>query len=83
MDPGLRAALRGGAARAGVPVLEMASGAGHDCATFAGLGVPSAMLFIRNAHGSHNPEEAMALADFGAALDVLDASIDTIAARTA
>jgi N-carbamoyl-L-amino-acid hydrolase len=83
MDPALRAALRGGAARAGVPVLEMASGAGHDCATFAGLGVPSAMLFIRNAHGSHNPEEAMALADFGAALDVLDASIDTIAARTA
>ena len=42
-----------------MPVLEMASGAGHDALTFAGLGVPTAMLFIRNEHGSHNPEEAM------------------------
>lgn len=80
MDARLRAALRAGAAAAGVPVLEMASGAGHDCATFAGLGVPAAMLFIRNAHGSHNPAEAMALADFAAALAVLEAAIGAIAA---
>ena len=58
----------------------MASGAGHDALTFAGLGVPTAMLFIRNQHGSHNPEEAMALADFAAALDVLAAAIEEIAA---
>ncbi|TCZ63214.1 Zn-dependent hydrolase [Roseicella aquatilis] len=81
MDERLRAALLRGAEAAGVPVLEMASGAGHDALTFAGLGVPTAMLFIRNEHGSHNPEEAMAMADFGAALDVLAASIETIAAR--
>ena len=79
MDPRLRAALREGAARAGVPVMEMASGAGHDCATFASRGVPSVMLFIRNEHGSHNPHEAMEMADFAAALDVLDAAIGTIA----
>ena len=80
MDPRLRAALRAGAAAAGVPVAEMASGAGHDCATFAGRGVPSAMLFIRNANGSHNPAEAMAMEDFGAALSVLHAAIGRIAA---
>jgi N-carbamoyl-L-amino-acid hydrolase len=43
---------------------EMASGAGHDAAVFAKVGVPSAMIFVRNANGSHNPEEAMSLADF-------------------
>ena len=44
--------------------MELASGAGHDSAVFTEFGVPSAMIFIRNAHGSHNPEEAMELADF-------------------
>jgi N-carbamoyl-L-amino-acid hydrolase len=80
MDPRLRAALRGGASTAGVPVVDMASGAGHDALTFAGLGVPTAMLFIRNDGGSHNPNEAMAIEDFSAALDVLEAAVGTIAA---
>jgi N-carbamoyl-L-amino-acid hydrolase len=71
MDPGLRALLLRQAAAAGVPAREMASGAGHDCATFAGMGVPSAMLFLRNAHGSHNPAEALDMADVGAGLAVL------------
>jgi beta-ureidopropionase / N-carbamoyl-L-amino-acid hydrolase len=44
--------------------LEMPSGAGHDAAVFAELGIPSAMIFVRNNHGSHNPEEAMTLEDF-------------------
>jgi beta-ureidopropionase / N-carbamoyl-L-amino-acid hydrolase len=43
---------------------EMASGAGHDAAVFAKVGVPSAMIFVRNEHGSHNPDEAMSLDDF-------------------
>lgn len=80
MDARLRAALLQGAEAASVPVLQMASGAGHDALTFAGLGVPTAMLFIRNEHGSHNPEEAMDMADFAAALDVLSAAIGQIAA---
>jgi acetylornithine deacetylase/succinyl-diaminopimelate desuccinylase-like protein len=41
----------------------MASGAGHDALASAGLGVPTAMLFIRNGHGSHNPDEAVEPAD--------------------
>ncbi|WP_149541371.1 Zn-dependent hydrolase [Siccirubricoccus phaeus] len=80
MHAGLRAALLRGAGKAGVPVYQMASGAGHDALIFAGLGVPTAMLFIRNEHGSHNPAEAMELADFAAALDVLEAAIGEIAA---
>jgi beta-ureidopropionase / N-carbamoyl-L-amino-acid hydrolase len=46
--------------------LEMPSGAGHDAAVFARAGIPSAMIFVRNDHGSHNPQEAMSLDDFGA-----------------
>lgn len=71
MDAGLRAALHAAAAEADVPVRDMASGAGHDCATFAGLGIPSAMLFLRNRNGSHNPEEALDAPDIHAALKVL------------
>jgi beta-ureidopropionase / N-carbamoyl-L-amino-acid hydrolase len=71
LHPGLRAALLG---HLGQP-FEMPSGAGHDAAVFAKVGVPSAMVFVRNAHGSHNPDEAMALEDFAvgarALLDLL------------
>jgi beta-ureidopropionase / N-carbamoyl-L-amino-acid hydrolase len=43
---------------------EMASGAGHDAAVFAKVGIPSAMIFVRNENGSHNADEAMTLEDF-------------------
>jgi len=56
-----------------IPVLEMASGAGHDAAAFAGAGVPSGMLFVRNDGGSHNPGETMSIEDFAAACRVLAA----------
>jgi N-carbamoyl-L-amino-acid hydrolase len=44
--------------------LEMPSGAGHDAAVFAQMGIPAAMIFVRNDHGSHNPQETMTLEDF-------------------
>ena len=50
---------------------EMASGAGHDAAVFAKVGIPCAMIFVRNEHGSHNPEEAMSLDDFAVGARVL------------
>jgi N-carbamoyl-L-amino-acid hydrolase len=50
---------------------EMASGAGHDAAVFAKLGIPTAMIFVRNEQGSHNPDEAMSLTDFGVATQAL------------
>ena len=43
----------------------MPSGAGHDAAVFANLGIPTGMIFVRNENGSHNPDEAMTLEDFG------------------
>ncbi len=55
----------------------MPSGAGHDCAQFVNCGVPGAMLFIRNQHGSHNPDEAMEFADFNQAVTVLNHAIVT------
>ena len=57
--------------REGIPHARLASGAGHDAAVFAHAGVPTAMLFIRNAHGSHNPDEAMSLDDLLLATRVL------------
>lgn len=54
-----------------VPHIDIPSGAGHDAAVFANQGVPAAMLFVRNEHGSHNPEEAMDLDDFMLGVEVL------------
>lgn len=47
------------------------SGAGHDAATFAGADIPTAMLFVRNENGSHNPYEAMEIADLDQAIRLL------------
>ena len=47
------------------------SGAGHDAAAFAAANVPSAMLFVRNENGSHNPHESMEIADLDQAIRLL------------
>ncbi|MGH8787134.1 MAG: Zn-dependent hydrolase [Cupriavidus necator] len=71
MDAALQAMLANAAAQAGVAARAMPSGAGHDAALFAAQGVPAAMLFVRNANGSHNPDESMRLDDFSQATRVL------------
>jgi len=71
MSARLQEMMTAAANRAGVPYKVMASGAGHDAATFALEGIPAAMIFIRNQNGSHNPDEAMDMADFDRALTVL------------
>jgi N-carbamoyl-L-amino-acid hydrolase len=76
MDARLRAALGAAAAEAGIATTAMASGGGHDCATFAGQGVASAMLFIRNDGGSHNPQEAMEMEDFAAAFRIAAGAVE-------
>ncbi len=55
----------------GIPHARMPSGAGHDAAVFVHAGVPTAMLFIRNHRGSHNPDESMDMGDFMAGTAVL------------
>lgn len=72
MDAGLRKRLVDIAAFLDIPAIEMASGAGHDAAVFANQGVPTAMIFVRNANGSHNPDEAMEFEDFKQAARVLE-----------
>jgi N-carbamoyl-L-amino-acid hydrolase len=71
MDQRIIADLGAAAAELGLNAPRLASGAGHDAAVFAGEGVPTGMLFIRNANGSHNPAEAMAMADFALAARTL------------
>jgi N-carbamoyl-L-amino-acid hydrolase len=63
----------------GVAFDVIASGAGHDAAVFANAGVPSGMVFIRNANGSHNPNEAMDLDDFMPGVAVIAAAAKALA----
>ncbi len=73
MDPVVRRSLLRGASETldvEDPV-HLPSGAGHDAAVFAQMGIPTGMIFIRNEHGSHNPEESMRMDDFMIATGVL------------
>jgi N-carbamoyl-L-amino-acid hydrolase len=47
------------------------SGAGHDAAVFQQNGIPTGMIFVRNEHGSHNPQESMRVEDLLIATEVL------------
>jgi allantoate deiminase len=70
-DPALRAALAAAIAETGAPVVELASGAGHDAMAFRGR-LPMAMLFARCRGGiSHNPAEHCSGADMEAAARAL------------
>jgi N-carbamoyl-L-amino-acid hydrolase len=71
VDPEIVAALEAGAARHDIATMRLGSPASHDSAAFAEVGIPMAMLFVRNEHGSHNPMEAMEIDDFLAACTVL------------
>ena len=71
MDQTLLDTFTNAAGQLGIPHIQMASGAGHDAATFAHFGIPSAMIFVRNQNGSHNPDEAMEMDDFELATRVL------------
>jgi N-carbamoyl-L-amino-acid hydrolase len=71
MDPGWVEKLRAAARSLGLPDEPIPSGAGHDAAVFANAGVPSAMIFVRNENGSHNPHEDMQISDFMAGVAVM------------
>jgi N-carbamoyl-L-amino-acid hydrolase len=71
MDPGWIERLRAAARALGLPDEALPSGAGHDAAVFANAGIPSAMIFVRNENGSHNPHESMRMSDFLAGVAVM------------
>jgi N-carbamoyl-L-amino-acid hydrolase len=71
MSEDLIGRLKAEATEMGLDYEVMPSGAGHDSAVFANAGVPSAMIFVRNDKGSHNPNEAMDYDDFFAGAELL------------
>ena len=74
LSASLNARIALGAARIGVQPRRMLSGGGHDAAAFAAAGWDSTMVFLRNRHGSHNPDEAMDEADLARAVEALAAA---------
>jgi N-carbamoyl-L-amino-acid hydrolase len=64
MDAEFRGTLLEGCSELAIRATELPSGAGHDAQDFVHAGFRAAMIFIRNANGSHNPDEAMEMGDF-------------------
>jgi len=73
MAPSVQSALRAAIEARGLPVAELASGAGHDAGILAAAGVESGMLFVRSGNGgvSHHPDEHTSDEDVALAVDVL------------
>lgn len=71
MDARLQEILRREAHALGIDALAMPSGAGHDAQDFSQAGFRSAMIFVRNAHGSHNPAESLDMADLALGTQIL------------
>jgi allantoate deiminase len=82
-DATLQGHLAASIEAAGLPLLHLASGAGHDAMAMADL-CPVAMLFVRCGNGgiSHDPRESMTAADAETGARVLVATIERLAAAT-
>jgi acetylornithine deacetylase/succinyl-diaminopimelate desuccinylase-like protein len=81
MDAAAVAAGREALAGLGVPVVELASGAGHDAGILAAAGVASGMLFVRSLAGgvSHSPDELSADEDVALAVEALERTLRRLA----
>lgn len=71
MEAAHRRRLADGCARLAIPAMDIASGGGHDAQEFERCGIPSSMIFVRNANGSHNADENMDMGDFTAGTRLL------------
>ena len=73
MAAAVQDALRAAIAERGLPLVELASGAGHDAGILAAAGVESGMLFVRSRNGgiSHHADELTSDEDVALAVDVL------------
>jgi hydantoinase/carbamoylase family amidase len=81
MSERCREVLRAEIAARGLPVVELASGAGHDAGILAASGVEAGMLFVRSLNGgvSHSPDELSSEEDVLLATDVLAAALRRLA----
>jgi acetylornithine deacetylase/succinyl-diaminopimelate desuccinylase-like protein len=82
MAPELTEVLRGQLEALGLPVVELASGAGHDAGILAAAGIPTGMLFVRSLNGgiSHSPDEWSASEDIAQAVSALEGALTRLAA---
>ena len=73
MAASVQEALRAAIAARGLPLVELASGAGHDAGILAAAGVESGMLFVRSRNGgiSHHADELTSDEDVALAVAVL------------
>jgi len=73
MAAAVQDALRAAIDARGLPLVELASGAGHDAGILAAAGVESGMLFVRSQNGgvSHHADELTTDEDVELAVDVL------------
>jgi len=81
MAPWPTEALREQLVGLGVPVIELASGAGHDAGVLAAAGVATGMLFVRSLNGgiSHSPDELSAGEDIAQAVIALQGALVRLA----
>ncbi len=80
MDAAVNGLLGEEIERLGLPILELASGAGHDAGILAASGVRAGMLFVRSVGGiSHAPEEHTSPEDVVLCIDVLAATLGRLA----
>ena len=82
MSDTVRGALRAAIEARGLPVVELASGAGHDAGVLAAAGVEAGMLFVRAGSGgvSHHPDEYTAPGDLAHGVQVLAGTLERLAA---
>jgi hydantoinase/carbamoylase family amidase len=82
MHPAPAAAIRRAIAGAGLDVVELPSGAGHDATIMGMAGVPTAMLFVRSDAGgiSHASEESTGVDAVRCCVRVLEATLRELAA---
>jgi allantoate deiminase len=82
MDADVRGAVSAALEELDVPVVELASGAGHDAGILAAAGIASGMLFVRSLNGgvSHSPDELSSDDDVALAVDALERALGHLVA---
>ena len=74
LDKSLLAQVEQAGQEVGVTPVRMPT-VGHDATMFQRRGIPASVLLVRNANGSHNPQEHMEMADFEIGTKVLAAAV--------
>jgi beta-ureidopropionase / N-carbamoyl-L-amino-acid hydrolase len=78
LDMTLMALIEDAAGALGIVTRRMPT-VGHDAAMFVRAGIPSAVILVRNANGSHNSDEALDRKDFSRGVHVLGRAMHRLA----